>query len=472
MKVSRREALALGGAGLLAGCGPVVQRVADVRPSPAPRAPKLGEADGVRLLKRAGFGPRPGDLDRLAQVGREAWIDAQLEAKAPDDPLLAFRLSRLDVFRLSAMEMRDLPLEEVLRQLQTAAILRAVYSDNQLHERMCDFWTDHFNVYGRKGWAAYRKGADETLTVRKHALGNFRDMVVASAKSPAMLAYLDNRFSKKGEPNENYARELLELHTLGVDGGYTHQDIDEVARCFTGWTLEDRFLRPRGNFRFDEERHDNGDKRVLGQTIRGGRGMQEGLDVIDLCCQHPATAAHLAKKLCRTFLGEDGKAWEARTAKAFLASRGDIRATIRPMLVSPDLDRSGPVLQRPFDFMVASLRATGAKTEARKELTDWLNTMGQPLYQWPMPDGYPTKTSAWTASLLPRWNFAFALAQGRIAGTSIDLKTLAGDPFDAVRLAATVTGQARPGRLADALATDDPATALAVCLAAPEFQWR
>ena len=184
----------------------------------------------VRLLNRAGFGPTPGQVAQVKAMGHEVWLNAQFARSSPEDYRLQAQLMRLDVLRIDGMELRDINEDLLVRQLNQAALLRGIYSGDQVYERMVDFWTNHFNIYARKGLAAYRKAMDEKTVVRDHALGKFPHMLRASAHSPAMLAYLDNQFSRKEAPNENYARELMELHTLGVHGGYTQRDVREVAR--------------------------------------------------------------------------------------------------------------------------------------------------------------------------------------------------------------------------------------------------
>jgi uncharacterized protein (DUF1800 family) len=219
-------------------------------------------------------------------------------------------------------------------------------------------------------------------------------MLRASAQSPAMLFYLDNQFNRRGNPNENYARELMELHTLGVHGGYTQRDVQEVARCFTGRGVETRAYRyGRGRFRFDPDLHDSGPKRVLGHAIDAG-GIEDGLQVLDLLATHPSTARFLATKLARYFLGEATTDAVERGSKAYLSSGGDIRSTLRALLTEQAVLEGPPIVRRPYDFAVAALRALHADTDGGKGLQRHLDSMGQPLFQWPMPDGYPDNRAA------------------------------------------------------------------------------
>ena len=339
-----------------------------------------------------------------------------------------------------------------------------------------EFWTNHFNIYARKGYSAYRKATDETEVIRKNALGKFPDLLKASAHSPAMLAYLDNQVNVRGVANENYARELMELHTLGVHGGYTQQDVAEVARCLTGWGIENRFMRPRGHFRFDPDRHDDGEKTVLGQTIPAGGGENDGALVLEILANHPNTAKFVAKKLCRHFLGDSGPALEDQAAAAYVATGGDVKAMLRPILTSRELVEGAPVAKRPFDFAVSALRCLNARSDCGKPLQRHLDAMGQPLYQWPMPDGYPERTSAWTSSLLSRWNFAIALTSGGIGRTSLDLdelaqKTHGGSP--AAKFASLVLCRYDGPAVAPLEKHgENHAELAALCLSAPEFQWR
>ncbi len=404
-----------------------------------------------------GFGPNDESIQRLRVLGKEAYLEEQLKGEREEDIALTMQLQRLDVLQMEPADIIDLPIENVLTQLQQAAILQAAYGRNQLRERMIDFWSNHFNIYSRKGDAAFSKGIEESQIVRRHALGSFPEMLNAMAHSPAMLESLDNQKNQRGVPNENYARELMELHTLGLHGGYSQRDVQEVARCFTGWTIENRFLRPRGHFRYDGDRHDEGSKTVLGRVIPPGGGEKDGNQVLDLLATHPSTAKFLATKLTRFLVGTSDTPWTDRLAENFLQSRGDIVKTIGPLLHSADFINCAPVLKRPFDFMVSALRVTEAETDGGAPLQNHLIRMGEPLYQWPMPDGYPVKTSSWTSSLLPRWNFAFALARGQIARTSPSLEK-----------GVVARTRAKAGTLVDVRIEDE----LALSLASPEFQWR
>jgi uncharacterized protein (DUF1800 family) len=435
----------------------------------------LGAADRL-WLNRATFGVTPAELRRLAQMGRIAYLEQQLHPnEAGEDWLVRLRLRGFEVFQTYPAELGDQPVSEVLRQLQQHAILRAVYSRYQLHERLVDFWRDHFNVHARKGLCAYYLPQYERDVLRKHACSRFVDLLKATAQSPAMLLYLDNASNRRGVPNENYARELLELHTLGVRGGYTQRDVQEVARCFTGWTVENRFLRPRGRFRFDPAQHDDGQKYVLGQRLPAGGGQRDGERVLEMLARHPSTARHLCAKLCVHFMGTAPASTVQRLAQVYLQTDGDIAEVLRDLLLSEEFMQAAPVLKRPFDFMVSALRALNALTDGNRPLQEHLEKMGQPLYQWPLPDGYPHGEEAWKGTLLARWNFAIALCANQIRGTWVRLPARVGrtQSADALLQAVFCLSPEEPSlqplrkRLQGSIAQQ-----AAMILASPQFQRR
>ncbi len=461
---SRREFLSImaGSAGMLAGCRLLQFQEGESLPESVSLPTQRVEAH-VRLLNRATFGPRPGDIGRVDALGRKDYVDALLRADGSESLGLISRLHRIDVLRMDGSELMDLPREEIIRQLQQAALLRATFGRNQLLERLVEFWSNHFNIYARKSEGMYLLPADTERVIRSNALGRFGDLLAASAKSPAMLLYLDNQVNRKGVPNENYARELLELHTMGVDGGYSQTDVQEVARCLTGWTIESRFLRPRGKFRFDSSMHDEGEKLVLGTRIPPGGGISDGERVLRILASHPSTASFISRKLCRYFLGHEPPEWVEQTKATYLRTNGDLRAMLRPILLADALTEAPAIVKRPFDFVVSSLRALDAVTDASLPLQSYLTSMGQPLYQWPMPDGYPDATASWTGSLLSRWKFATDLVGDRISGTTVSLKRLKERGADWSELIAKPNSPLKLG-------VDDERVALLLC--SPEFQWR
>ncbi len=333
------------------------------------------------------------------------------------------------------------PVSLIVSELQQAKLLRSVYSERQLQEVMTDFWFNHFNVYIYKDSDQYLLTSYERDVIRAHALGKFKDLLVATAQSPAMLFYLDNWLSmgpkspaavaaNKGKPgqavaglNENYGRELMELHTLSVNGGYTQHDVTELARVLTGWTLQP--LEQGAPFQFDPKKHDPGDKVILGQTVPEN-GVNEGMQVLDMLAHHPNTAKFIARKLAMRFVADDPPpALVDRMAQKFLATDGDIREVLRTMFKSPEFwspKAYRAKVKTPLEFIVSSLRATGTDLNNPGPLLGILNRMGMPLYQMVPPTGYSMTEATWMNSeaLLDRVNYSLALSNGQVGGTNFD----------------------------------------------------
>jgi uncharacterized protein (DUF1800 family) len=327
----------------------------------------------------------------------------------------------------------------VVNELQRAKLLRAVYSERQLYEVMVDFWENHFSIFAQKDADRWMMTAFDRDAVRPFAFGRFRDLLGAVAHSPAMLFYLDNWQSSlrrdfpatKDRParstggiNENYARELLELHTLGVDGGYTQKDVQEVARCLTGWTIQKP--QQEGLAYYNPVMHDSGEKVVLGVKIPAGGGISDGEKVLDILAKHPSTAKFISTKLARRFIGDNPPPIVVdRAAKAFLATDGSITATLKSIITSKEFyspTASQIKVRSPFEYVVATLRASNAETDAGA-LLDWLRRMGQPIYGRVTPDGWPDVASEWLSDndLLTRLNFATALMMNQVRGTKVDI---------------------------------------------------
>lgn len=387
--------------------------------------------DAHHLLCRIGFGPRPGDLERVKKIGWRETIDEQLTPGEIDDLACEVRTRVIDTAHLDAPYLYEFPPEQVELELCRWAVLSAVYSRRQLFEVMVEIWGDHLHVATGKGECKRLRTVDYREVVRRHALGRFRDLVGASALSPAMLVYLDGAQNKverpEDRPNENYARELLELHTLGVHGGYTQRDVQEAARCLTGFVVLDR--RTPGAVEFVSERHDHGEKQVLGHTIPagGGRGDLEAL--LDIVCQHPSTERRIATLLCKAFIADEPPASVIDSAtQTFHATSGDIRATVRAILLSEAFAQAparGAKIKRPFRFIVSGLRSLFADTHAKGEdLLRALDRMGHRPFTWPTPDGYPTAGEKWLHTLLPRMRFGLQLARGNVEGVRLDLPRL------------------------------------------------
>jgi len=408
----------------------------------------------------------------------------------------------------------------VVAELSEQKVLRAIYSERQLQEVLTDFWFNHFNVDARKGRDRFLLTEYERDTIRPRVLGKFRDLLEATAKSPAMLFYLDNWMSAAETPsgtevgrrtpgtevgrfirrppsplfrrppsplsaqpqgknapkglNENYGRELMELHTLGVDGGYTQKDVTEVARAFTGWTIDNPRLG--GGFRFNPRIHDTGQKLVLGHVIKAGGGESDGEEVLDILAKHPSTARFIATKLARRFVSDTPPpALVDRAAARFRETDGDLREVTRTILMSTEFLGAAAYrakVKTPFEFVVSAVRAVGADVPEALPLVRQLQELGMPLYQCQPPTGYKDTADAWvnTGALVSRMNFALALAGNRLRGIAIASPQssvvneeiidgiLAGDISDSTR--ATIARAATAEQMA------------ALTLGSPEFQRR
>ena len=393
------------------------------------------------LLSRAAFGPWPGDLARVKEMGRMAWIEEQLEPDQINDTLCDLRARRFESLEFSGGDAYDFKKPVLRDELTRHALLRAIYSRRQLFEVMVEFWTDHLNIDLEKGDCIYLKPSDDRDVIRRHALGNFHDLIRASATSPAMLVYLDGKSNKvrKGtddKPNENYARELMELHTLGVHGGYSQTDVREAARCLSGWTydIKRKFALHRGDSYFRPEWHDNGAKTVLGHSLPAGGGEQDLDRLVKIVCSHPSTAKFVAKKLCVRFVCHSPpQPLVERVAAEFTRTGGDIKAMLRMVLNSGEfMAARGQLLKRPFRFMVAALRAMAADTHVHGNplrhdtgpLVEYLARMGHGLFQYPTPDGYSDEETPWMGTLMWRWNFALALANQSLNGVGVPMAGL------------------------------------------------
>jgi len=437
-------------------------------------APQGASVDLVsHVLNRIGYGPRPGDYARVQQMGVDAYIEEQLEPDAIDDAPCFRRVRRLETLDNPVGELFEYRDSLLLSELTRGTVLRAVYSRRQLHEVMVGFWTDHFNIDSSKGDCAWLKTADDREVIRRHALGSFPEMLRASLLSPAMLWYLDGRANAKrspeDRPNENYARELLELHTLGVDGGYSQEDVMEAARCLTGWTVRSDGWFWKGRVEFHRDAHDNGEKRVLGETIPAGGGKKDIDDLLDIITRQPSHARFIATKLCRKFISPtpSEQAIQA-TARTFSESDGNIRATLRTLFATADFRDGRPdKFKRPFRFLVSALRSTAAETDSGEALLEYLLRMGHSPFQYPTPDGYPDEAQPWMSTLLWRWHFALGLTENRIEGTTVDWVALR-DRFGEEGVAAHML-QRKPGAYETGKFLA-PGLGVALILSSPAFQ--
>ncbi len=525
----------------------------------------------LHVLNRVGFGPTAASIEHVKRTGVQSYIDAQLHPERLPDSAMAARLS---AFTTLAKSSRDLAAEyfvparmqrrsaqrqaaapdapatgqapartpeqtemmrmqrNVIGELSQQRILRAIYSERQLEEVLVDFWMNHFNVFVGKGQVRNYLTEYERDVIRPRVFGKFRDLLGATAQSPAMLFYLDNWQSAapegavttaETEPtrnavrrrspgavmpngrrrpqnpdtndrqmagevvmppqrsrgiNENYARELMELHTLGVDGGYTQKDVQEVARAFTGWTIANP--RVGGGFQFDPRRHDDGEKIVLGHRIKSGGGRKDGEEILDLLARHPSTARFIATKLARRFVADDPPAALVdRAARRFKDTGGDIREVVRTIVTSPEVlgdDYRRAKTKNPFEFVVSAVRATGLDISNALPLVQSLRDLGMPIYGAQPPTGYADKADAWVNSgaLLGRMNFAVALTSGRmralgpVAPASPPAVEDARRALFSVALADDVSASTA-ATVAKATTT---AQAAALILGSPEFQKR
>jgi uncharacterized protein (DUF1800 family) len=437
------------------------------------------------MLSRVTFGPTAAERVQVAATGFSAWIEEQLAPDLIDDSFVSRQLWPFDTLHMDHSVIFDVSEDSVQRELQQAALVRAVYSRRQLYEIMVDFWSDHFNISQLKGDCLWLKTIDDREVIRPHALGSFRDLLWASLRSPAMLIYLDNQENRVGRPNENYARELLELHTLGVDAGYTQRDVEEVARCLTGWSVD--LEARRGQWRFFPEQHDDLAKQVFGYPIPVGGGEADMERVFEAILAHPALPRFIARKLVRRLVADDPPmALVEAAATTFTATRGDLQAVLRTILLSPMLAIAPPKFKRPLPYIAGALRQLHATTDGGPPLLNTLAAMGQPLFQWHTPDGFPDTTAAWSGSLLARWQFALQLVANELPGTQLDLEALRTTSGATTisewldQLGLLLYGQALLPATRDRLVALLGPTwneakaqlALAILLAAPVYQWR
>ncbi len=551
---------------LIMVAGSITIAAAESGPSAIPAAPD--DKTIVHVLNRLGFGPAAGDIDRVRHMGLDKYIERQLHPEQIPDTAMTARLAKFQTLGKSSRELAEnyfLPARmerrraqqqaggadpamrpddnsaaidkramrtpeqaeamqsgrQVLAELAQQKMLRAVHSERQLEEVMVDFWFNHFSVFAGKGQTRVYLTEYERDAIRPRVLGTFRDLLGATAKSPAMLFYLDNwqssapvgartgatqpvnlgrarlrpgRGGAWGDArtrggaaapgqqnrrsrglNENYARELMELHTLGVDSGYTQKDVQEIARAFSGWTIANP--QQSGGFRYEHRMHDDGEKIVLGRRIAAGGGQRDGDQVLDILAAHPATARFIATKIARRFVADDPPAaLVERVAARFTATGGDIRETVRTVVTSPEFFATAAYrakVKSPFEFVASAVRAANMEAVNALPLVQAMRELGMPLYQCQPPTGYADRAEAWvnTGALLNRMNFAVALTGGRMRGT----RPL--PPVPAGAVARDVIGSGLAGDLSEstrgivAQATT-PEQSAALLLGSPEFQRR
>jgi len=471
--------------------------------APVAAADRISDRQILHILDRLAFGPSPADVKHVKVLGIDRYIAEQLDpASIPEQSALTDRLAALETLKLDPVQlfaeygplratdgMQPSPEDQkarrqrarlILEQAQTARIWRALYSPRQLQEVMVDFWYNHFNVFANKALDRLWVGAYEAEAIRPHALGRFRDLLGATAHHPAMLFYLDNAQNaaagskglngREAGINENYARELMELHTLGADGGYTQDDVVALARILTGWGLARPNALPvsGSGFVFYPARHDNGDKHFLGQDI-AANGEAEGEAALDILAKSPATARHIAFALAQYFIADQPPAALVdRLAARFQETGGDIKSVLKALFASREFrDSTSAKYKSPYRFVLSAARAAGAQVDDPKPLLGAMTRLGQPLYGCMTPDGYRDTEAAWLspdASLL-RVNFAKALAGGNLPVVE------GAKPVEAAPLLATL-GTGLSGRTHLAVTQAPPELQAALILGSPDFMRR
>jgi uncharacterized protein (DUF1800 family) len=456
----------------------------------------------IHLLDRLAFGPTLDDFRYVKTIGIERYIAEQLDpAEIPDAIELRWRLAQLDTLKLNPVQLRQLygPLRNprgfkpnpelekaqrervriILRDASEARILRAVLSRRQLQEVMVDFWFNHFNVFSGKGLDDVWIGNYEEQAIRPFALGHFRDLLFAATKHPAMLVYLDNTLSTApGSPgargrqkglNENFAREVMELHTLGADGGYSQDDVVTLARILTGWSINPPGARvyPEYAAVFEGARHDYGPKVFLGHQMRS-RGKAEGEEALDILARSPATARHIGFELAQYFVGDEPPpTLIERLAGRFIETDGNIRDVLKTLFTSPEFwDSAGAKYKTPYQFVISAVRATGEPISNVHPLLTMLDQLGMPLYGCLTPDGYKNTEDAWLSpdATTRRISFATALASGETAISP-------GRIVDAAHLEA-IFGSTLPQATRDAIMEAPPRLRAAMILGGPDFMRR
>ncbi len=472
----------------------------------------------LHTLNRLSYGIRPGDIDRVRSIGVDKYIQQQLNPDTINEPTaLTDRLAKLATINLSPVELfqqsnpnrqqvagqkitpeikkaQQKQAKQIVAQAAEARLMRSIYSERQLQEVMVDFWYNHFNVYADKGLDKLWVGAYEREAIRPYALGKFRDLLGATARHPAMLFYLDNwqnstpNFNRrKGRPqglNENYARELMELHTLGVNGGYKQDDVIALAKILTGWGFKQPGQKvPDGyTFQFNRNRHDFNNKIFLSQDIIGS-GIEEGEQALDLLSRHPSTARQITFKLAQYFVTDNPpKSLTDKLSKRFVATDGDIKLVLETLFKSPEFWSGkyyGAKFKTPYQYAVSSIRSTGLDVNNVKPLNDFLAQSGMPIYGCPTPNGYKNTQDAWLNpdSMTRRLNFATNLGGGRLSLLTPQLTTP--KPvvpptyisLDSIQLLATL-GNNFSLKTQQAIDASAPDIRAALILGSPEFMNR
>lgn len=447
------------------------------------------------LVNRLTMGWTPEEQALADSLGYANYLEYHLNYTAIDDSAIDARIATYTTLSMQPYQLIGLSTSQLQTELTEAAILRSVFSKRQLYQRMVEFWTDHFNIDITKDNDKYLKTIDDRDVIRANALNTFPALLSASAHSPCMMEYLDNDTSVSGNANENYARELMELHTLSVNGGYTQTDVTEVARCLTGWQYYSSGYATqtlRWTFRFNSGQHDNGAKTVLGHAIPAGSGINdmEGvgapLGVLKILTDHPSTANFIATKLCKWFYSySPPQSLIDAVAATYTSTGGDIKAMIRTLFNTCDPAAAPLKYKRPYHHFVSALRATAAAVTTSSGIRTNLTSAGHLPFIWGPPDGYPDTLDAWVGLILPRWNFGASLLNGNISGSTVDVTaffqgvTATADAM-ADQINARLFGGAMPtadrNRVRDYLLPNPPSAtrqkeAIGLAIGSPGYQW-
>lgn len=458
-------------------------------PPTTPIDPGLYFKDPIlRLLRRITYGPTSEEIAQARQMGFDAYLQYQLNPAAIDDSLVQAELQRkFPAIFMSPSQLNNMNSDyETFLEITRAETWRAAYSKRQLFEKMVEFWSDHFNTYLGKVGALLTVSYNRDV-IRQHALDTFPNLLQAVAHGPAMLTMLDNDSNSGSNPNQNYGRELMELHTLGVNGGYTQTDVIEVSRCFTGWTwFGDPSQQEFGDFVFDPYSHDYSAKTVLGHHIPAGGDVSDGEAVLGILAAHPSTALHIATKMCVYLLQySPPQTLVEQVANVYLQTGGDIKSMISTILTQPNLMAAPVKYKRPYHLYVSVLRALNPVVGSLDDmLFNYVDNSGQLPFEWAPPNGYPDAVAFWSGYLLPRWNFALNLMSDGVNEMLVDIDGLIGTATTASQITQVISNTVFAGEVVpndlhqilyylSVLPINDERIrgAFALAISSPTFQW-
>jgi len=438
----------------------------------------------LRLLRRTSYGPLLQEVNMAKEMGYDAYLNYQLNYEQIDDTNAEEAAAFYSTINFSVRDLFKVRDDVAKDDLSEATIVRAILSKRQLYQRMVEFWTDHFNVlYDKVG---VLKVVHDREVIRRYALGNFPQMLMANTKSPATLVYLDNDPSSKQSPNQNLAREMMELHSIGVNGGYTQADVINVAKCLTGWSVRlwPSYAVDIGQFVFNKDNHTHGVKKVLGRVIPENGAVKDGERVVKILAASRNTGRFLGTKLCRYFLGyEPGPELVESLADIYINTGGEIKPLVQAVLSQGNLAAAPLMIKRPFHYTMGLLRQSQAQMTYVWPIRDVLYQMGQHPFEWAPPNGYPIAQPYWAGGLLPRWNFAFHLFNKKIdyvrgnASTVIKTSTTVDSILERINRTFYNGEMSNPARavIREALDTDETAVknaakALAFAAVLPGYQ--